>query len=278
MDRDISKALAIAELMRPKNCAMAAFGALLGYWLSVGYVALPASALLVASSTFLICGAGQAINDYYDAAVDRKAKSKRPIPSGRLSAPEARSVALALFFLGIAVAFNANQAAFGVAVAFSVLLYVYSSRLSGLKYFGNAVVALSAAFTFVMGASISGNYAVVAVLATASFFSTWAREIAKDLEDYASDRGRKHTLPMLIGKRNAANTAVLSTAVSVAAGVLPLAAGLTSSLLFAAIFALSVAVFFLAARQLVSGEFSRSQKSYKLGMVVALAAFASLLA
>lgn len=277
MDRDILKAGAIMELMRPLNCAMAGFGALLGYWLSVGYVALPASALLVAASTFIICGAGQAINDYYDYAVDRKAKKARPIPSGRLTAREAQSVALALFFLGIAVAFYANQAAFGVAVAFSILLYVYSSRLSGLKYFGNAVVALSNAFVFVMGASISGNYSVVAILATASFFLTWAREITKDLEDYKADLGKKHTLPMLVGKRGAANAAILSTIVSIAIAVVPFAFKMTDSFLFAAILAVSIVVFLQAMLLLLAGKFKASQQYYKYGMLIALLAFTSLL-
>lgn len=277
MDHDIRKAGAIVELMRPLNCAMAGFGALLGYWLSAGFFALPKAAILVAASTFLICGAGQAINDYYDYAVDKKSKKSRPVPSGRLTAREAQSVAISLFLLGIAVAFYANQAAFGVAVAFSILLYVYSSRLSGLKYFGNAVVALSNAFVFVMGASISGNYSVVAVLAAASFFLTWAREITKDLEDYDADKGKKHTLPMLVGKKGAANAAILSTMVSIAIAAVPFAFGMTDSLLFAAILAISIAVFLRALVQLMAGEFKASQQSFKYGMLLALAAFASLL-
>ncbi len=277
MDRNIAKAVAIVELLRPLDCTMAGFAALLGYWVSIGRVAVPATAILVAASTFLICGAGMAINDYYDRMVDKKVKKARPIPSGRLTAPEAQSIAISLFFLGIAVAFYANQAAFGVAVAFSILLYVYSSRLSSLKYFGNAVVALSTAFTFVMGASVSGNFAIVAILAAASFFSTWAREITKDLEDYKADRGKKHTLPMLVGKKAAANAAILSTIVSIAIAVTPFAFGLTDSLLFAAVLAVSIAVFLQALLQLMAGKFAASQQSYKYGMLLALAAFACLL-
>jgi len=277
MDHDVSKAGAIIELMRPLNCLMAGFVALLGYWLSVGFFSIPKEAILVAASTFLICGAGQAINDYYDYAVDKKTKTSRPIPSGRLTAREAQSVAISLFFLGIAVAFYANQAAFGVAVAFSILLYVYSSRLSGLKYFGNAVVALSNAFVFVMGASISGNYSVVAVVATASFFLTWAREITKDLEDYEADKGRKHTLPMLVGKKGAANAAILSTIVSIAIAVVPFAFGMTESIPFVVFLAASIGVFVRAMLRLLDGKYLESQRGYKYGMLLALLAFTSLL-
>jgi len=277
MDSNFSKVGAIVALMRPLNCVMAGFGALLGYWLSIGHFALPAAAVLVAAATFLICGAGQAINDYYDYAVDRKAKKSRPIPSGRLSAREAQSVAISLFLLGIAVAFYANQAAFCVAIAFSILLYVYSSKLAGLKYFGNAVVALSNAFVFVMGASITGNYATVAILASATFFITWAREIAKDLEDYEADKGKKHTLPMLVGKKNAASTAVLSTAVSVAVGLLPLVLGITRSLFFALVLFASIALFGIAVASLQAGKFKESSRYYKYGMLAAMLAFASLL-
>lgn len=277
MDSNFSKAGAIVALMRPLNCIMAGFGALLGYWLSIGHFALPAAAVLVAASTFLICGAGQAINDYYDYAIDRKSKKARPIPSGRISAQEAQAVAISLFLLGVAVAFYANQAAFGVAVAFSILLYVYSSRLSGLKYFGNAVVALANAFVFVMGASISGNYPLIAILATASFFLTWAREICKDLEDYKADKGKKHTLPMLVGKKGAANAAILSTILSIAIAVVPFAFGMTDSLVFAAILAIAIVVFLQAMLLLLDGKFKKSQSSYKIGMLISLLAFASLL-
>ena len=277
MEKTLSKPLAIIELLRPLNCLMAAFAAILGYWLSAGAVGIVPGALLAAASTFIICGAGMAINDYYDLSVDSKAKKTRPIPSGRISALEARSVAISLFILGIMVAYYANARAFEVAIAFSILLYVYSSRLSKLKYFGNAVVALSNAFTFIMGASVTGNYSLVIIVASASFFLTWAREIAKDLEDFEADKGKKSTLPMLIGKKNAANTAILSTVVSVAVALLPLLLGLTTSFLFAGLLFVSIAVFTDAVLMLWSGKFRSSQISYKYGMIVALAAFASLL-
>ena len=277
MNKDLKKAMAIIELLRPLNCFMAGFAALLGYWISAGIISFPPIAFLVAASTFLICGAGQAINDYYDHGVDKKTKKARPIPSGRLTALEAKSIAISLFLLGIAVAYYANQAAFGIAVAFSILLYVYSSRLAGLKYFGNAVVALSNAFVFVMGASITGHYSLVAILATASFFMTWGREITKDLEDYVDDLGKKYTLPMLVGKKGAANAAILSTILAIAIAVIPVAFGLTFSLLFAAILSVSIAVFLNAMVQLLAGKYDASSQSYKAGMLLALAAFASLL-
>jgi len=277
MEKAVAKSVAIAELLRPLDCVMAGFAAMLGYWLSAGAIAFVPQALLAAVATFLICGAGQAINDYYDLAADLKAKKHRPIPSGRLTAFEARSVAVSLFILGIVVAYYVNTGAFGVAIAFSALLFVYSSKLSGLKYFGNSVVALSTAFTFVMGASVTGNYSFVAILAAASFFSTWAREIAKDLEDFESDKGRKHTLPMLIGKKGAVNAAIISTAASSVVGMLPVLFGIATSVLFIALLTASIAVFLLAVMQLRRAFYKSSQKSYRYGMLVALAAFASLL-
>jgi len=275
--KSLSKPFAVFELLRPANCLMAAFAAMLGYWLSAGAIVFPFGVFLAAAATFSICGAGQAINDYYDYEIDRKAKKTRPVPSGRVAPLEARNIAVSLFILGIVLASFVNQSALGVAVVFSVLLFVYSSRLSRLKHFGNAVVALATAFTFVMGATITGNYALVAILASASFFSAWARENAKDLEDFEADRGRKNTLPTFLGKRGARNAAATATIASIAIGILPLALGITDSPAFILLLAFANGVFLAAMFRTGSGKYRQAQRDYKLGMVFALAAFASLL-
>ncbi len=273
----VRKLAAIGSVLRPGNCAMAAFATMLGYWISVRYLDFPIGLFFAASSTFAICGAGQAINDYFDRDVDGKSKKSRPIPSGKLQAGEALAIAIALFMLGISLAAYVNASAFGIAVAFSLLLYVYSSRLSGLKYFGNAVVALATAFTYVMGAALSGNYYLVSLLASASFFATWGREIAKDLEDFEADRGKKKTLPMVWGKQRAVTAARYATYVAAALGILPFASGLTNKLAYAILVTGSIVLFTIALDQMTKGKFDKSQRTYKRAMLVALLAYASIL-
>ena len=268
---------AALELLRPANCAMAAFDTILGYWLSVGKVALPFEIFLLAFSSFCICGAGQAINDYYDAGVDSKGKKGKPIPSGLIASAEAKNLATALFILGIAVAFLVNMHAFGIAVAFSVLLCVYSHRLSRHKYFGNAIVALSTAFTFIMGATLTGNYGLAGILAAAAFFASWAREIAKDLEDFDSDRGKKTTLPMVWGKKGAAEAAKAATLAAIFFGLVPLMLPTGIGAAYYAILGLCIGLFLVALLQMKRARYRDASATYKYAMAFAMAAFASTL-
>ena len=268
---------AMISITRPLNCAMAAFATLLGFWLSIGRVLLPFELLLAGASTFFVCAGGQAINDYFDREVDRKSRRTRPIPSGKISAIDARNFAFALFILGCMLAAEVNESAFGMALAFSVMLYAYSSVASKHKYMGNALVALATAFTFILGASLSGLYLLVANVAAASFFATWAREIAKDFEDLKTDKGSKTTLPMAWGKGNARNAAVFATAMAVVFGILPILSGKIQSFPFLALLGVGIGVFLTAVYQLDNKKYSESQKSYKIGMLLVLAAFASTL-
>lgn len=273
----IQKLGAIAQLVRPLNCAMASFATALGYWISAGGIYLPFQVFLAAAATFSVCVAGQAINDYYDADTDRKTRKTRPIPSGRLSALEAKAVAVSLFILGIVLTAFVNESAFGLAIAFSLLLYSYSAHLRKRKYFGNALVSLATAFTYIMGAAITGNYPLVAIVASASFFASWGREIAKDLEDYESDKGRKTTLPMVWGVEGAKKAAASATGFAIFFGVLPILTGLAFGYAFDALIAVAIGLFLVAILQVKRGEYAKAQGTYKTAMICALAAFASTL-
>ena len=80
------------EMMRPNNGVLAILGILIGAIVagtfSVSYVIL--FALVV---SFLINSAGNVINDYFDHAIDKINRPKRPIPSGRVK----RNGALSFF-------------------------------------------------------------------------------------------------------------------------------------------------------------------------------------
>ena len=128
-------ALAAIKVMRPFNCLMAAFATAIGYWASLERFALSWPLCLALAAAFLVCGAGQALNDYFDRVVDRKIKPDRPIPSGRLPAKFVLAESLLLFAAGNALAFQVNSAAFTISVVFTLLLIAYSSLLKKINHY-----------------------------------------------------------------------------------------------------------------------------------------------
>ena len=89
------------ELMRYGNCLMAGFAAVIGTLIAFNILASDALSSyhpgnfpfldsgLVFLVVFLISGAGNAINDYFDIRIDSINRPERPIPSGRVKLKEA---------------------------------------------------------------------------------------------------------------------------------------------------------------------------------------------
>jgi geranylgeranylglycerol-phosphate geranylgeranyltransferase len=178
------------ELLRPKNCLMAAFAVLIGsflylkldlllVWTPVAYAMLAA---------FLITGAGNGINDYFDVQADKVNRPKRPIPSGRVSRKGALAFSIILFVLGISLAALTMVLAFAIAVFNSLLLVVYSWSLQHKTFFGNFTVAYLTGSTFLFGAAAVGNIQLALIFALLAGLATFSREIVKDLEDLEGDR------------------------------------------------------------------------------------------
>ena len=85
---------AYIELMRPKNLILAGATVPLGAYFALmkessGFPVLAVSLHVLA--VVLFTGAGNAMNDIKDAAIDRTAHPMRPLPSGRLTTGQARA-------------------------------------------------------------------------------------------------------------------------------------------------------------------------------------------
>jgi len=106
------------ELMRYKNCLMAGFAAVIGTLIAFNILASDAHGSqpsgnfpvpdtgLVFLVVFLVSGAGNAINDYFDIKIDSINRPERPIPSGRVQLKEALYFSYLLFALGTLLAFS----------------------------------------------------------------------------------------------------------------------------------------------------------------------------
>ena len=142
------------EILRPFNCMMAAAAAIIGLAIAGGLE--PGATALIFLTVFLITGAGNAINDYYDREIDAINRPKRPIPSGRISARAAFNYSLALFAAGCLFAGLVNQICLTVAAFNSALLFLYARNLKATPLAGNICVAFLTGSTFLFGGAAAG--------------------------------------------------------------------------------------------------------------------------
>jgi len=257
------------EILRPFNCAMAAFAAIIGQ-LIAGAPDLGFS-ILVFLAVFLITGAGNAVNDYYDREIDAINRPGRPIPSGRVSPRAALNLSLALFAAGSALAGSLNRICLAVAVCNCIMLLLYARNLKATPLAGNISVAYLTGSTFLFGGAAQGIAGLQANLVPflLSFLATMSREIAKDIEDLEGDRqGGALTLPILAG---AGPSAGLAAAFALASVGLSFAAPFGWAYL--ALAAIADLFFLLSMIKVLRRDAASSQRALKIGMAVALMAF-----
>jgi len=248
---------------------MAAAGAIIGLTIAGGLAA--GTAALIFLTVFLITGAGNTINDYYDRDIDAINRPGRPIPSGRVSAKSACYYSLALFAAGSLFAGLVNQICLAVAAFNSVLLFFYARNLKAMPLAGNICVAFLTGSTFLFGGAAAGSAGLLAnrVPFLLSFLVSMSREIAKDIEDMAGDlAGGARTLPIMAGERASAGLAAVFALAAVVLGFFAP---------FGKVYLMIVAVadlfFLLSVLKIARRDATGAQKALKKGMAVALVAF-----
>jgi geranylgeranylglycerol-phosphate geranylgeranyltransferase len=215
-------ATGLFTITRPANALVSGVTAIIAYLIATGTV-IPSTLLLFIIVT-LITAAGNVINDYFDADIDRINRPERPIPSGTVSPMAARCFAVTLFLAAILVALFTPLLCIAIAVFNSVILVLYAARLKSMPVIGNVAVAFLAASIFLFGGAFAGWDALVLMipLATITFLATMVREILKDAEDVEGDAaGGADTLPIRIGIRATSRVALGFALVAVAASVVP---------------------------------------------------------
>lgn len=263
------------KILRPINCAMAGLAVVIGAKIATeNFLTLGVFAALIA--TFLICGAGNVINDYFDYEIDKINNPKRPIPSGKVSLKSAYIYAIALFGIGIVVSTFINVLAFLVALLNSALLYAYAWKLKRGGFTGNVVVSYLVASPFLFGGIAVGGVFVTLLLVLCAAFANVGREIVKDIEDYEGDKGYAETLPIKIGFQRSAEIAVLFVLLAIVASPLPYIFGLLNVgyiiiIALADVLFLYVMIEFLKDVSMENAK--ETQKLIKVGMGIALFAF-----
>ncbi len=276
---------AYLKLIRFGNCLMAAIAAIVGVFIAYNIVAAndPFSAQFpifdatkVFLVVFLVTGAGNAINDYFDVGIDRINKPERPIPSGKVGLKTALYFSLALFAIGTLIAASINLICGAIALINSLLLIYYASTLKRTALLGNIAVGYLTGSTFLFGGAVffeKGGINGIFVLFLLASLATIAREIVKDIEDIEGDsKDGARTLPIIIGAKRAAYLASFIGFVAVLSPLPYLQSLMDIRYLF--IVALADILFIVAVYQILGkNDPAKSSKMFKMAMAFALISF-----
>ena len=218
------------KLIRAINCIIAASAVLVGAyftWTSQVYYAPVMSAM----AAFLVCAAGNVVNDIVDIDVDLINQPKRVLPAGDISKSAATKLAIALTIVALAVALAINWRVLTAVFLAIALLALYNFKAKKIPILGNLIIALLGALTFLTGGlaiDVSLTFALPGPLVPAlfAFFFHLAREILKDVEDIEGDRRVGiRTFPQVVGESKAVLAVLVLFFIMVVLTFIPVLAG-----------------------------------------------------
>ncbi|MDJ0654125.1 MAG: chlorophyll synthase ChlG [Xanthomonadales bacterium] len=164
----------------------------------------------------LVCGASQAVNDWFDREVDAINEPNRPIPSGRIPGQWGLGIAIFWSLLSALVAYSLGPVVFAAGLVGLALAWAYSAPPFRLKlngWWGNAAVgACYEGLPWITGAAVmmGGAMPSVNILALAGLYSFGAHGIMT-LNDFKSIEGDRRlgirSLPASLGADRAARLA-----------------------------------------------------------------------
>lgn len=220
IDKIKEQIVTLLTLIRIRNCIMTFFGVLLGASFIDFSNIFTFKIILAGIAVFLITGAGNTINDYFDYEIDKINKAYRPIPSNKINRSDALMFSITLFFIGMGLSKYVNDYCLGIAVLNSIILVLYGKYSKRLHLVSNLGVSYLVASIFVFGAlanfdsgineiiSEIGKLQLIAIISACAFFTTFSREIVKDIEDIEGDKKEYSvTLPIKIGVKRSKNIA-----------------------------------------------------------------------
>jgi chlorophyll synthase len=166
----------------------------------------------------MICGASQAVNDWFDRHVDAINEPNRPIPSGRIPGRWGLAIAILWSLLSLLLSYSLGPWVFLSGIIGLILAWAYSAPPFRLKlngWWGNSAVALSyEGLAWVTGAAvmIGGAMPDWRILMLAALYSAGAHGIMT-LNDFKSVEGDLRmgvrSLPAQLGVDRAARLACL---------------------------------------------------------------------
>lgn len=176
---------------------------------------------LLVIATLCIAAGGYIINDIYDIEIDKVNHPSKILISKKISEKKATNLFIIVNIIGVGIGFYLSNLIdrpgfSALFIAFSALLYLYSSYIKGIMLIGNILIAGLVAMTLILVGLFdllpaltlenqhlqSKFFRIILEYALFAFFLTFIREIVKDLQDINGDRkGGISTLPLAIGRQ-----------------------------------------------------------------------------
>ncbi len=209
-------------MTRPAGAAAAGVMAAVAYWICGGSDFVITGLLFLAVS--LICGGGNAVNDCFDADVDRIHRPNRPIPRGDATVRGGSILTVVLFTAGFLCSLPILPWCPLLAAVNILMLVMYSTSFKRMPILGNVCVSYLFGSVFLFGGMAVGpeSFLLTAPLFLVTFFGTLAREMIHDSEDVEKDReAEMYTLPMIVGVKTTVVCAFVCLVVAVLSSFLP---------------------------------------------------------
>lgn len=266
---------AYLEILRPGNAVMAVIAIFLMMIITGNFTL---AAFLAGFVVFVVTGAGNAVNDYFDYKIDAINKPKRPIPSGRISRKNAGIYSLFLFIIGIVIAFFTNFLLGMIAFLSSLLMIYYAYDLKRKVLIGNLGISFLTGLCFVFGGIAVGEIITSIYLGFYAFLMTMAREIVKDMEDVEGDKEEgARTLPIIYGMKTSSILAASFMIVASVTSPVLYFIGIFNILYLSVLF-IAIVVFLIDAVSILKDQSFKNSakvsKRIKMGMGITFLAFA----
>lgn len=266
---------AYLEILRPGNAVMAVIAIFLMIIITGNFTL---DAFLAGFVVFVVTGAGNAINDYFDYKIDAINKPKRPIPSRRISRKNAGIYSLSLFIIGIIVGFFISFLLGMIVFLSSLLMIYYAYDLKKKVLIGNLSISFLTGLCFVFGGIAVGEILTSIYLGFYAFLMTMAREIVKDMEDVEGDKEEgARTLPIIYGMKTSSILAASFIIIaSITSPVLYFIANFNK--LYLVVLFIAIVVFLIGAVSILKDQSiensAKVSKRIKIGMGIIFVAFA----
>jgi geranylgeranylglycerol-phosphate geranylgeranyltransferase len=221
-----NKLTAAIKLSRPGNAAITGLSVLVGTS-GCGLKAHAAGIVLAVVSAMLIASGGNSLNDYYDYEIDKINRPQRPLPAGLLQPKTAVFLGYLWIALGLVLAYFIGIKPLALALAVSILLWLYAARGKRMGLSGNLAVALVCGLAFVYGGLTVENVGISLFPAGFAFLMHLSREIIKDVQDRSGDlaQGAK-TLPIVWGAQRSLKLAAAALMVLITLTPVPYLLGI----------------------------------------------------
>ncbi len=260
----------LLKLIRPVNILMALASVIVGGW-ALREWSLSLDLLTLAFAWALLTAAANMINDAFDVEIDKINHPHRPLAKGMLKPSVVLLCAFLLIMPACYIAAVINIYLLLLVTGCLVVDYAYEKWLKKRGLAGNLMVGVLVGSGFVAGGIVTDNLPAAVLIGFLAALANTGREIVKDIEDVEGDIGR-NSVVKVYGKKTAGVMAGIFFLSPVALSLMvfyPLGRG---SWIYI-VFILMAGSFFAASAITAVRSPKVSQRSAKIGMVAALAAF-----